>query len=217
MAITYVGNCGWELKEESEIRKSKDLPTFRRVYFGRLDQAATFAATVTPGTAMAGGYIIDRSKVSPQGPFGEIEITIALPPDFTAYKLSTGMMQQTASKGTTVTASGIIDGETEIQGNRTMSFISPQTVYTYFASSRPSGPRFTSPIETAAPTLLRSVITATAGGKSRTFYGNAPAALANALEMPATGLITSHAAEEIAGTPWYACTDTISYVFRGDD
>lgn len=214
---TYIGDCSWLLIDERDARRPNDLPILRQVYEGRADQAETFRATKPVGLAISGGYITEVSKIVPQGPFATLEVTIALPPDFLAYKLSKSRMQQTSSKGATITASGIIPDESVIEGNRTISFIAPQATYSYFASSRPAGPRFTSPAESEDPILLRSIITATSGGKSRTFYGNAPSALATALAMPAVGLITGHTSEPIPGTPWFECQDTISYVYRGDD
>lgn len=215
--MTYIGDCSWLLVDERDARRANDLPILRHVYEGRADQAETFRLTKAIGTQLSGGYITDVGKIIPQGPFATLEVTIALPPDFLTYKLSKSRMQQTSSKGATITNSQIIPGETQIEGNRTVSFIAPQAVYSYFASSRPAGPRFTSPAENDAPRMLRSVITATAGGKSRTYYGNAPGALVSALAMPAVGLITGHTSEPIPGTPWFDCQDTISYVYRGDE
>jgi len=214
--ITYKGVTAFTLQTEEPAAEHYGLPTIARTYKGAAPQFDAFWATVATGNPLAGGYIVKRSGIN-RGMYPEISLTIALPPDFVAYKLSKSRMQQTASKGATVTSSQIIPGETEIECSRTMSFIAPQAVYSYFSSARPLGPRFTSPVETSAPILLRSIITATAGGKSRTFYGNAPLALATALAMPAVGLITGHISDPIPGTPWYECQDVISYVYRGDD
>lgn len=214
--ITYQGVTAFTLQSEEPAAEHYGLPTVTQTYKGAAYLFDAFWASVATGTPRSGGYITNRSGAN-KGIYPEISITIALPPNFNDYKLSRSRMQQTASKGATITNSSIIPDETEIECNRTVSFISPQAVYSYYASSRPDGPRFTSPLESQAPLMLRSIITATAGGKSRTYYGNAPSALVSALAMPQVGIITGHTSDPIPGTPWYQCQDVISYVYRGDD
>lgn len=216
MAISFVGLPDWWLTSEEDGRPYLELPTLSQTWKMKYTKYASFKAEFAEGTAYGGGYIVDfRGK--DQGMLPEATITIALAPNFQAYTLATSRATQTSSKGRTVENSSIIDGADSVEAQRTMTFIAPQSIYTYWASVKPAGPRFTNPTETSAPTLLKSVITATANGSTRTYYGNAPSALVSALDMPAVGLITGHQADPVAGTPWYRCQDTISYVYRGDD
>lgn len=225
--IIYKGVTAFTLQTEEPTSEHYGCPTITQTYKGAAPQFDAFWKSVETGIPLAGGYIVKRNGAN-RGMYPEISISIALPPDFLAYRLSKSRLQQTSSKGRTVVNSSILRGYLDVEAQRTISFIAPQAVYSYFSSTRPLGPRFTSPVETSAPILLKSVIYAKGGtidenytGSAKrseaTYYGNAPIALATALAMPAVGLITGHTSDPIPGTPWYECQDVISYVYRGDD
>ncbi len=226
MAITYVGLVNdWWLTEEEEGRPFLELPTLSQTWKMKATHVQQFKAAFQVGAALSGGFIVDR-RVKDQGMFPEASINIALPPDFQKYTLAISRGHQTASKGAQVETDLII-GDKDDKGNnigaeiyqveRRVSFIAPQSVYTYWSSSKPLGPRFTSPSETSSPILLSSRITARSAVRSLTFSGNAPISLATAVAMPPSGKITGHQADPIPGTPWYRCQDTIAYGFWGDE
>jgi hypothetical protein len=228
--MTYIGNCEFELAETTKTRVIMDLDGLREVYRGRRDHTEQFLETKVKGDASTGGYITEARAIDQQGPWGEVEVTIALPPDFLAYTLAQSRAIQTASKGAEVTNSQILDGYSEVSAQKQMTFIAPQHIYSYFASKRPPSPRFTSPPVGASPTVLTSSITARGTiikeswvtehkmqppVSEKTWYGNAPLPLVSATAMSPQGLITGFTSDPIPGTPWYRCQDTISYVFQG--
>jgi hypothetical protein len=228
---TYKGETNFILQSEEPAGEHFGLPTIEQIWKGAAPQFDAFWKAHATGISHADGYIVRRRGVN-KGMYPEIALSIALPPDFQAYKIATGRMQQTSAKGRIVENSSILTGYLSVQAERRISFIAPQITYLYFASARPDGPRFTRPIEKESPKMLRSVIYAKGDeidedweqanpGKQKrsdaTWYDSAPAPLVAALDMPAVGLITGHSAIEIPGTPWFECQDIISYVYRGDD
>lgn len=216
MAITYRGITAFTLQSEEPSGSYYELPTITRVYKGAATEFDTFWSANPLGKKVNDGYLVDRRGRN-TGMYPEILLVIATPPDFGAYTLARSRATQTASKGRTVSTSTVISGASEVEANRTISFIAPQSIYSYWSSHRPTGPRYTGAAAPTPPIMLRSVITATANGSTRTYYGNAPGALVSALTMPAVALVTGHQADPIPRTPWYRCSDTVSYVFRGDE
>ena len=218
MAINYRGTASeMVLQAEEPAGQYFELSTRVLTYRGPNNSVYTdFRTARTPGTLWEGGYVVEF-RGSRAGMYAEAQLLVADAPNFDIYTLATSRARQTASMGRTVSTSLVIPGASEVEANRTVSFIAPQSIFSYWASSKPAGPRFTSPSERETPKLLRSVITATANGSSRTYYGSAPAPLSAALSMPAVGIITSHSADPVPGTPWYRCQDVISWVYRGDE
>jgi hypothetical protein len=237
MSITYVGlSENWWIVDEDDGRPFFELPTKVETWQMKATHYEQFKSNFKEGTARNGGYILElRGKGS--GMLPTVQLIIALPPDFIAYTLSTGRSQQTATKGRTVETSVVIRGAEEVEAQVVMGFIAPVHTFRYWASTKPSGPRFTTPPDSATPILryVRTTVTAEAGydkdGKpttteadivtrsnvTKTYYGNAPAPISSALNMPAGGRITNHSAEPVPGTPWYRCEDEITWGFWGDD
>ncbi len=224
MAIIYRGVSDFTLQSEEPARPYFELPTLAQVWKGASTKYAAFVAAHKEGSAFAGGYIIE-ARGRDQGMYPEVYLTIALPPNFQAYTVASSKANQTSSKGRTVATTQVIEGATAVEAQAKMSFIAHQTVYSYFASQFPTGPRFSNPVEKGTPILQGRIITATvAEGKAvegepstKTYYGNAPAPLSSALSMPAAGRIIGPDAQPIPGTPWYKCQDVVSWGFWGDD
>lgn len=216
MAITYLGVTDFTLQSEREGTPIMEVPTRQQVWKGAATKYAAFMAAHKKGTAFDGGYIVDVSGED-RGMYPEITLTIMDPPDFQTYTLGVSFSRKSSSKGATVEASGIIDGASSVEAQRKVTFQAQESVYTYFASSKPSGPRFTNPTEQGTVRFYSSVIQATANGATRTYYGNAPSALQVALALDPVGRVDDHTADPIPGTPWYRCRDVISYGYWGDE
>lgn len=220
MAIEYKGTIDFTLQSEEPAAAYNDLPTISQVWKGALTLYAAFWAARAPGTAFGGGYIVER-RGRDVGMYPEITLTIALPPDFNYYSVAPSMSEQSTSIGRTVTTSSIIPGCTTVEAQRRLIFQSPQLVYSYWASSRPPGPRFSAG-STGSPVLLAAITTVTAGEgtptrfKSKTYYGNAPSVIASPLAIAPTAKVTSFSAEPIIRTPWYRCQDTVSIGYWSD-
>jgi len=97
-----------------------------------------------------------------------------------------------------------------------IEYYSPQTVYTYYASTQPQGPRFTQINAGGLPMIVSSSTIAQAGGVQRNYGGgNIPMPLASALSMGYRNL-PLHTHKKIPGTTWYECSDTVTYEYQGD-
>lgn len=218
--LIYGGNCNWEPSGEPEpSTPPNELPTTREPWLGRSDQLSSFLSSKAVGSSYLGGYIIDNTPRdnTPFPGVASVDLIIALPPSFSDYTAVSSSSTKTASKSATVSAAGIIEGESEVAAERSATFTSPETRYTYFAATRPTANRFSSPLTSGDPVLKRSVIKASANGKEATFAGGtAPAALVSALAMPPVDVGNFPEAEPIAGTPWFRCTEVWTRELRGD-
>jgi len=220
-SLTYVGDCSWAPSSEPEPSDPpNELPITREPWIGRQDLTAAFRLTKAIGSQYLGGYIIDNTPRdnTPFPGVATVELIIARPPNFSAYLAPCSTSLKTASLNVpAISASGIIDGETSVDGSRFVSYQAADTTYTYFASGLPTAPRFTGVIVPTAPRILRSVITASAGGTTVTFSGaNAPAALVSALTMAEVDKLQSFSPEPIPGTPWYRVTEVWARELQGD-
>lgn len=220
MALTYVGNCEWEPSGNAEPKRPpNELPTLTEPWIGRSDKTDEFLAAHAIGSSYLGGYIIENTPKdnSPFQGVASVDLVIALEPDFNAYLAMPNTATKTACKTAALTASGIIEGESELKAERNVSFYAPETRYTYFSSTKPDGPRFDAVLSVAEPRILRSAVKVSANQKEVTFGGgNAPAALVAALTMAPWDKCTDHSAEPIPGTPWYRCTDVVTRELQGD-
>jgi len=225
MSITYRGTSDFTLQSEEPTSAYNDLPTIAQVWKGAATAFATFWAARAPGTAFSGGFIVERRGRN-QGMYPEISLTIALPPDFNFYSVAPSMSEQTTSIGRTVTTSSIFENYATVEAQRQLIFQAPQLVYSYWASGRPPGPRFTAG-STGSPVLLASLTVVkagqletgkkdTPGPKTKTYYGNTPSVVNSALAITPTAKVTSFSAEPIIRTPWYRCQDTVSIGYWSD-
>ena len=221
MSLSYLADCDWAPSGHPEPSDPpNELPTTRETWIGRQDQTAAFRAEKAVGSEYLGGYILDntpRDNTPFQG-VATIELIIARPPDFEAYLSPSSTSLKTATlTAAAIAASGIIEGATEVDGSRTVSYLAPDTTYTYFASILPTEPRFSSVVVPTEPRVLHSVMTASANGTTKPFVGAlAPAALVSALAMPAVEKLQSFSPEPIPGTPWYRVTEVWARELTGD-
>lgn len=219
--LTYVGNCAWEPAGNPEPSDPpNELPTTTEPWLGRSAQTAAFRAAYYIGRSYLGGYIIantPRANGFCPG-MDTCDLVIARPPDFSAFLSPCSTSLKAATKtAAAVAASGIIDGADEVDGSRTVAYYAPDTTYTYFAATLPTAPRYSSVVVPTAPRILRSTITASANGTTKTFSGAlAPAALVTALDMPAVEKLQNFSPEPIPGTPWYRVTEVWARELTGD-
>jgi hypothetical protein len=201
-------------------------------YKGAATAFDAFWAANALGTASGSGFIVERRGRN-QGMYPEIQITVALPPDFEAYTLARSRATKSTSKGANVATTVILRGYKTVEAKRSISFISPQFIYSYWKSTMPTGPRFTSPSESAVPAILSDRVDVNGDElddspslpaehkppkvHKKTYYGGIPTPLVGDLTMPASGLISGHTADPIPRTPWYRCTDTIDWVYKGEE
>lgn len=223
--LIYVGNCGWEPSGNPEpSRPPLELPTIREPWIGRQDQTSAFLAAHPIGGSHLGGYIIENTPRdnTPFEGVASVDLIVALPPDFLTAKVENSTSYKTATRTATVESSLIIPGATSVDAERAITYAAPETTYTYFASSAPSGPRYTSVATSAEARVLSSRVTARGeigDGQQieKKFTGAlAPAALVTALTMAPVDKGTSHQSAVIPGTPWYRCTDVVTRELEGD-
>lgn len=227
----YVGDCEWRLIKSQPSDPANEMETQRDTWFGRTDKLEQFLQQYplyAPYTGEDGtsGYITLRSVNDDGNPFSTVDLQISLPPDFQRYLVSNGWGIKTASASANVTGSNLIpssmlpdgaDPPDSIQCTRSVSFFAPESQYTYFASSKPSGPRFNSYSGTQQPFILSSRISCNVAGASIVFAGAvASAPIVAALTMPLVSVIVSTTAEQIPGTPWYRCKDGVALQYQGD-
>lgn len=222
MAFTYIAS-------QLELQKEKDLypdfgPTLHtEEWRGSPLQIAAKAATLTRGNAYAGGYLVDFEVEEGDGPYDTLYIKVLLAPSFTAYLAVNSRGIKTASISADVDSAATwesIAGEaptddTIVSVNRDVTYYAPQTTYHYFASSQPTGARFTA-VAAGAIRAIRGRLTAQAGGRTKVYGGNAPAAIVSATNMPEAASLVDHTAERIAGTTWWRCTDVVALEYQGD-
>jgi len=220
-ALIYGGDSSWQPSGNPEPHDPpNELPTTREPWIGRQDLTAAFREDYPVGGEYLGGYILDNTPRdnTPFPGVATVDLIIARPPDFEAYLDFSSTSPKTATKTATgISASGIITGETTVDGARTVSYLAPETTYTYFASTLPTAPRFSKVLVDTEPRILRSNMTASANGTTVPFTGLlAPAALVTALDMPAVEKLQSFNPEHIAGTPWYRVTEVWARELTGD-
>lgn len=225
MAITYVGVTDFVLQSEEPAADYFELPTVSQVWKGAAPKYAAFLALTKVGNPWEGGYIIGQ-RGKDQGMYPEVQLTIAKAPNFLIYTITPSTSWQTSSKGRRVATTGVIPGATAVDAQIRCTFISPQRVFAYWASTMPDGPRNTAYPFTGSPQLVGNPVTVVtvSEGKAdegepstRTYYGNVPAPLATALALVPSGRVTAHDAMPVPGTPWYRCQDVVSYGYWGDD
>lgn len=96
---------------------------------------------------------------------------------------------------------------------RDIQFWASTTTWKYISNSRPTAPRYTAINGNRNPVIFRSSIT---GSNGKVYAGaNAPADLITSLTPAATSIVQSSSAEQVYGTPWFECQDTVIRTFTG--
>lgn len=237
MSLTYVGNCEWEPSGEPEPRNPpKGLPTTMEPWIGRSDKLAAFLVSKPVGASYLGGYIIDNTPRD-RTPFdgaASVDLIVARPPSFSAYEAGGGLVRKTAQKSASITNATIwksiagrdataeelaLDGFAyTVDCEKVVTYDSPETTYRYFTSSRPSGPRFHTEIGGNSVRIRRTRVTArTQFAQAQRIYtgGSAPGAIVTALSMAEVNIVSMQC-DEIVGTPWFQCVDTVTRELQGD-
>ena len=230
--ITYVGHREFTLQKTSETRAADDAGRYSETWRGAADLAAAFAAGYAPGSPYGSGYIAEVRREEPQGPYADVEIVVVRPPDFGRFTTANSTTVKTATKSAqNIACTGVLPDYTDASGNtvevenvnaeKKVTYLTAETKYTYHASSKPSGPRFSAiGLAMTISVLSRSIsVTDADGGSSETVIlrgATAPAPIASALTMPEIDRVI-HEHSPIPGTPWYRCTDTVTREYLGDE
>jgi len=223
--LIAIGDCSWQ---PSALPLSRDVafevPTLTEPWMGRKDQAAAFKAAYDIGLSYLGGYITDRNfkDNSPFPGMSECDLIIALQPNVLLYLADPNTAIKTVQKSATV--NGRLDDNGQYQTSSSeqvqvvysASYYAPETHYTYFASARPNGPRFSAVLSTWTPRIITASIKVSGQGHEATYGYVAPAPIASAVTLGTQDRLTSFEATQIKGTPWYQCRDVISREFLGD-
>lgn len=228
MSLIYVGVTEFTLQKTSRAKAVEDIARFTETWAGRPDLQEEFMAQFIIGEPYKGGYIIDVRGEDPQGAYATVDIIVARAPDFQSVTLTNATTVKTASKSARgIEASGIMppmlnpEGDlvpvTVFDAERRVTYRTVETKYTYFASARPAGPRYTTAPGTQQPVILSSSIIATGASGQVPFRGaTAPLPIVSALSM-AVSTEVIHEAQGIPGTPWFRCVDSVAIVLKGDE
>jgi hypothetical protein len=220
MSASLVSNCDWRFITGRRSGRAKGLPARTHIWEGRFDQLDAFLALYPVGAPHEGGYIIDRD-IRDLVPKSEVDLILALPPDFEAFKVRPGMSNKVYSKTGTVDDSGhtlftTTPYPTSIEATRTLSARVHASTYLYFAPALPLASRYTAEVTGQNPRILSDEIIVTArydGGheKNRTYpgYAYAPANVKAAIDLDIRDSVEGFDAKEIEGTPWFECSDTV--------
>lgn len=224
VSIAYVGTNSFTLQKREPRGSANDVPTELYTYRGRASLLDSFLNSHGLGTDEEAGYIVDYSTRA-GGPYTEVDLIVALAPDFQTEVVANGMGIKTGRRSKEIDTTGGLAGV----ATKTVSYYSPETRYTYFASSKPNGPRFSKVAISTQPRLIKSVIehVVTVPGtnppdtetqKTLVYSGaTAPANLVAGLAMPVQDKVISHESEPILGTKWYRCVDVVARELKGDD
>ncbi len=217
----YVGNCEWILIDEDGTTVAEDVSGRVFTFEGRADKTDEFAAQFTVGTIYQGGYIIRILDRQTQGPFNKIEVHIALAPSFQSSRSPTNWSVKTIALSGSISDSGVYQNLVKFDLRREVIFRSPTVSYTYFASSQPAGPRFSSASGNIRVLSDRIFVNGFDANDRLTYqgtttYNNLPSALRDPVQLEAK-TIAEIQATPIPGTPWWRCVDTVTKEYKTDD
>ena len=220
MSVVFKSNCAWRFVSGRRSGKAKGLPARTDTWHGRYDQLDTFLDSYPVGALYAGGYIIDRD-VRDTAPKSEVDLVLALPPDFNAYSAAPSVANKVFQKSGAVTDDDhtLFPDEpypTSIEAARTISARVHATTYRYFSSNLPISARFYTEVTGQNPKILSDQIVVTAkdgAGKDTPLtyssYASAPANVRSAIDIEIVASVESSQGTPIDGTPWYECQDEV--------
>jgi hypothetical protein len=220
MSASLVSNCNWRFITGRRSGRAKGLPARTHTWEGRFDQLDAFLALYPVGAEHEGGYIIDRD-IRDLVPKSEVDLILALPPDFEAFKVRPGTSNKVYSKTGTVDDSGhtlftTTPYPTSIEATRTLSARVHASTYLYFCASLPATSRFSTEVTGQNPRKLSDEIVVTGrfadGGETvitYRSYASAPANVQAAIDLDIRDSVEGFDANEIEGTPWFECSDQV--------
>ncbi len=220
MGALFKSNCAWRFVSGRRSGRAKGLPSRTHSWEGRYDELETFLATYPLSAAHAGGYIVDRD-IRDMVPKSEVDLILAMPPDFDAYSVSPSVTNKVFQKsGTVDDAAHTLFPETPypttIEAARTISARVHASTYRYFAPNLPLSARFSAEVTGQNPRILSDEIVVTARYTdgletviTYSSYASAPANVRSAIDIDIVASVESSQATPIDGTPWYECQDQV--------
>ena len=220
MGVLFKSNCAWRFVSGRRSGRAKGLPSRTHSWEGRYDELETFLATYPLSAAHEGGYIVDRD-IRDMVPKSEVDLILAMPPDFNAYSVSPSVANKVFQKSGTVNdAAHTLFPETPypttIEAARTISARVHASTYRYFAPNLPLSARFSAEITGQKPRILSDEIVVTARYPdgletviTYSSYASAPANVRSAIDIDIVASVESSQATPIDGTPWYECQDQV--------
>lgn len=220
MGVLFKSNCAWRFVSGRRSGRAKGLPSRTHSWEGRYDELETFLATYPLSAAHEGGYIVDRD-IRDMVPKSEVDLILAMPPDFNAYSVSPSVANKVFQKSGTVNdAAHTLFPETPypttIEAARTISARVHASTYRYFAPNLPLSARFSAEVTGQNPRILSDEIVVTARYAdgletviTYSSYASAPANVRSAIDMDIVASVESSQGTPIDGTPWYECQDQV--------
>ena len=220
MGVLFKSNCAWRFVSGRRSVRAKGLPSRTHSWEGRYDELETFLATYPLSAAHAGGYIVDRD-IRDMVPKSEVDLILAMPPDFDAYSVSPSVTNKVFQKSGTVNdAAHTLFPETPypttIEAARTISARVHASTYRYFAPNLPLSARFSAEVTGQNPRILSDEIVVTARYTdgletviTYSSYASAPTNVRSAIDIDIVASVESSQATPIDGTPWYECQDQV--------
>ena len=220
MGVLFKSNCAWRFVSGRRSGRAKGLPSRTHSWEGRYDELETFLATYPLSAAHAGGYIVDRD-IRDMVPKSEVDLILAMPPDFDAYSVSPSVTNKVFQKSGTVNdAAHTLFPETPypttIEAARTICARVHASTYRYFASNLPPIARFSEEVTGQNPRILSDEIVVTARYTdgletviTYSSYASAPDNVRSAIDIDIVDSVESLQATPIDGTPWYECRDQV--------
>jgi len=220
MGVLFKSNCAWRFVSGRRSGRAKGLPSRTHSWEGRYDELETFLATYPLSAAHEGGYIVDRD-IRDMVPKSEVDLILAMPPDFNAYSVSPSVANKVFQKSGTVNdAAHTLFPETPypttIEAARTISARVHASTYRYFAPNLPLSARFSAEVTGQNPRILSDEIVVTARYPdgletviTYSSYASAPANVRSAIDIDIVASVESSQGTPIDGTPWYECQDQV--------
>lgn len=220
MGVVLKSNCAWRFVGGRRSGRAKGLPSRTHTWEGRYDELDAFLDTYPKGAAHAGGYIIDHD-IRDIAPKSEVDLILAMPPDFADYSAEPAMANKVYRKTGAVddSAHTLFPGTpypSTIEAARTISARVHVSTYRYFCANLPLGARFTDEVTGQNPRILSDEIVVTArfdnGGETiitYRSYASAPANVKTAIDLDIRSSVEGSQGTPIDGTPWYECRDQV--------
>ena len=227
MGVIFKSNCAWRFVSGRRSGRAKGLPSRTHSWEGRYDELETFLATYPLSAAHAGGYIVDRD-IRDMVPKSEVDLILAMPPDFDAYSVVPSVTNKVFQKSGTVNdaahtlfpiRTGVAppnDYPNAIEAARTISARVHASTYRYFAPNLPLSARFSAEVTGQNPRILSDEIVVTARYTdgletviTYSSYASAPANVRSAIDIEIVASVESSQGTPIDGTPWYECQDQV--------
>ena len=224
--ITYVASKAWTLIGVSMDEPSDGTRTRTENWRGpdvtgsAQQSTEQFLDSKKLGEQSNGVYLTEKRATGGGGPYGTADLIYTLAPDFERFETIPSSTLQTISVSGSAEGgnASIAPNAVSMDATRTKSYLAPQISFTYFASSKPEGPRFKSTgIKTVPETIYFDTVALTYeledGTTRNKRFGPAfiPSQLSTQLHLPLRDVVQSFNAEPIPYTPWYRCTDVVAW------